>query len=90
MPTIKIPTSLRQHTDGERELELAGETAGEVLTALLTRYPELNDHFYDENGKLRKFVNIALGKSNIKDLQGLDTPLQDDDTLRVLASISGG
>lgn len=90
MPTIKIPTSLRQHTDGKRELELEGKTAGEALSALLALHPELNDHFYNENGELRKFVNIALGKSNIKDLHGLDTPLKDDDILRILASISGG
>jgi molybdopterin converting factor small subunit len=90
MPIIKIPTPLRPHTDGKRELELEGKTAGEVLDALLASYPDLKDHFYDENGELRKFVNIILGESHIKDLQGLDTPLEDDDILRILASISGG
>ena len=90
MPIIKIPTPLRPHTDGKRELELEGKTAGEVLAALLALYPDLNDHFYDEKGEMRKFVNIILGESHIRDLQGLDTPLADDDILRILASISGG
>ncbi len=90
MPIIKIPTPLRPHTDGKRELELEGKTAGDVLTALLDLYPDLNDHFYDEKGEMRKFVNIILGESHIRDLQGLDTPLKDDDILRILASISGG
>ena len=90
MPIIKIPTPLRPHTDGKRELELEGQTAGEVLAALLALYPDLNDHFYAENGEMRKFINIILGESHIRDLQGLETPLADDDILRILASISGG
>ncbi len=90
MPIIKIPTPLRPHTEGKRELELKGKTAGEVLDALCAIYPVFREHFYDESGKLRKFVNIILGESHIKDLQGLNTPLADDDILRILASISGG
>ncbi len=90
MPIIKIPTPLRPHTDGKRELELAGKTAGEVLAALCALYPELGAHFYDEKGELRKFVNVIFGESHIKDLQGLDTPLEEGDVLRILASISGG
>ena len=90
MPIIKIPTPLRPHTDGKSELELEGKTVGEMLAALLARYPDLRDHFYDENGELRKFVTIVLGENRIKDLQGFDTPLADDDILRILASISGG
>lgn len=90
MPIIKIPTPLRPYTDSKRELELEGKTAGEALAALLVRYPDLRDHFYTENGELRKSVNIILGENHIKDLQGFDTPLQDDDVLHILASISGG
>ena len=90
MPIIKIPTPLRPYTDGKRELTLQGETAGEVLDALLKHHPELSDHFYNENGEMRKSVNIILGENHIKDLQGLDTPLAEDDILRILASISGG
>ena len=90
MPIIKIPTPLRPHTEGKRELELAGKTAGEVLNALCSLYPEFREHFFTENGELRKFVNIILGETHIKDLQGLDTPLADGDILRILASISGG
>ncbi len=90
MPIIKIPTPLRPHTEGRRELELEGKTAGEVLDALCALYPVFREHFYEENGELRKFVNIILDESHIKDLQGLDTPLAEGDTLRILASISGG
>ena len=90
MPIIKIPTPLRPHTDGKSEFELEGKTAGEVLAALCALYPELGTHFYDEKGELRKFVNVILSESHIKDLQGLDTPLAEDDVLRILASISGG
>jgi len=90
MPIIKIPTPLRPHAGGKREFELEGKTAGEALAALLARYPELNDHFYNKKGELRRSVNIILGENHIKDLQGLDTPLEDGNILRILASISGG
>ena len=90
MPIIKIPTPLRPHTDGKRELELEGRTAGEVLDALCTLYPIMREHLYGEKGELRKFVNIILGENHIKDLQGLDTSLAGGDILRILASISGG
>lgn len=90
MPIIKIPTPLRPHTDGKHELKLEGKTAGEVLNSLCILYPEFREHFYTENGELRKFVNIILGENHIKDLQGLDTPLEEDDILHVIPSIAGG
>lgn len=90
MPIIKIPTKLRPHTEGKRELTLAVTTVGEAVTALLARYPHLREHFYNDRGDLRPSMTLVVGESHIKDLQGLDTPLGEGDILRILASISGG
>ena len=90
MPIIKIPTPLRAYADDKSELELNGQTVSEVLDALLEQHPELTDHFYDESGEPRRFINIILGENHIKDLQGLDTPLNEEDVLRIIPNIAGG
>ena len=57
---------------------------------LVEQYPTLEQHLYSSKGELRAFVNLFLGENNIKDLQGLDTPLNEGDTLRLIPSIAGG
>ena len=57
---------------------------------LVEQYPTLEQHLYNGNGEMRAFVNLFLGADNIKDLQGLDTQLSEDDTLRLIPSIAGG
>ncbi|MFZ6028087.1 MAG: MoaD/ThiS family protein [Chloroflexota bacterium] len=89
MPTIKIPTPLRAYTSGQAEVQVNGATPGEALQSLVTQFPPLKQHLY--NGEsLRPFVNLFLGQDNIKDLQGLETPLPPDAQLRLIPSIAGG
>ena len=90
MPIIKIPTPLRSYTDGSKEISVEGETVGAALGSLLSLYPDLSKNIYNDDGQLRAFVNLFLGKDHIKNLQGLDTPLDQKDILRILPSIAGG
>jgi adenylyltransferase/sulfurtransferase len=90
MPTLKIPTPLRSYTDGQTEVSLEGNTVGEVMDGLVTRYPTLRPHLFNGEDQLRPFVNLFLNDNNIKDLQGLDTPLKDGDRLMLIPSIAGG
>lgn len=90
MPTLKIPTPLRSYTDGQTEVSLEGSTVGEVMEGLVVNYPTLRPHLFNGNGQLRPFVNLFLNDNNIKDLQGLDTPLKDSDRLMLIPSIAGG
>lgn len=90
MPTLKIPTPLRSYTDGQTEVSLEGNTVGEVMDRLVTRYPTLRTHLFNGEDQLRPFVNLFLNDNNIKDLQGLDTPLKDGDRLMLIPSIAGG
>jgi adenylyltransferase/sulfurtransferase len=57
---------------------------------LLTQYPAMRPHLTNTNGQLRPFVNLFLGESNVRDLQGLETPLKEDDKLLLIPSIAGG
>lgn len=90
MPTLRIPTPLRTYADGQTEVSLQGSTVGEVMDGLVTRYPTLRPHLFNGDGQLRPFVNLFLNDSNIRDLQGMDTPLNESDRLMLIPSIAGG
>jgi molybdopterin converting factor small subunit len=90
MPTLQIPTPLRTYTGGQAEVVVKGVTAGEAMHSLVEQFPTLKQHLYNSKGDLRPFVNLYLGKDNIKDLQGLETPLATDARLRMIPSIAGG
>ncbi len=90
MPTLRIPTPLRSYTNGQTEIDVQGQTAGDVLQDLILHYPALRPHLYNPQGDLRPFVNLFIGENNIKDLQGLETPLQAEDRLLLIPSIAGG
>lgn len=90
MPTIRIPTPLRAYTNGQATVSVDAETAGQAMQSLVTAFPALQPHLYNEDGSLRAFVNIFLDGENLRDRQGLDTPLQPDDTLMIIPSIAGG
>jgi sulfur-carrier protein len=90
MATLRIPTPLRAYTGGNNEIAVQGSTVGEALDDLVTLYPALRPHLYNGEGKLRPFVNLFLGEENVKDLQGLATPVSQDDRLLLIPSIAGG
>lgn len=89
MATIKIPSPLRAYTDDQAVVEVSGDTIGAALTDLTGRYPELRTHLY-EGDELRNFVNIFLGEEDVRFLDGLDTEIDPDDSLRIIPSIAGG
>jgi adenylyltransferase/sulfurtransferase len=90
MPVLKIPTPLRYYTAGQTEVMLNGDNVHKVMQDLVQRFPELKSHLYDQDGDLRAFVNLYLGEDNVKDLQGMQTPVGEGDTLRLVPSIAGG
>jgi adenylyltransferase/sulfurtransferase len=90
MPVLKIPTPLRYYTEGKAEVPVSGGTVQEAMSSLVQQFPALQPHLYSPEGNLRAFVNLFVGENNIKDLQGLDTPLGPDAQLRLIPSIAGG
>jgi sulfur-carrier protein len=90
MATLRIPTPLRAYTGGQSEVSVNSGTAGEALTELVQQFPALQPHLFKEDGELRMFVNLFKGEENIKDLQGLQTPLEASDRLMIIPSIAGG
>jgi molybdopterin converting factor small subunit len=87
MIAVRLPTVLRPFASGAERVEVDGATVGEAFAAL---DPVLRRRLTDEQGALRRHVNIYLGNDNIRDLDGLQTKLTDGDELLILPSVAGG
>jgi MoaD family protein len=88
--TVKIPTQLRSAAGGASEAELEGGTVREVLDSLYERFDGFGDRIADEDGSLRRFVNVYLSGEDIRFLEGLDTPVNDGAELTILPAVAGG
>lgn len=90
MPVLRIPTPLRAYTNGQAEVNVRGANISEALNDLTVQYPTIKPHLFNDGGELRPFVNLFVGENNIKDLQGVDTPVKDDQKIMLIPSIAGG
>jgi sulfur-carrier protein len=89
MPHIKIPTPLRGFTGGQAMVDVEGETIGDALNHLIEQFPDLEQHLF-QDGELRNFVRIYKGQDDIGQLDGLDTPIDENVNLRIIPTIAGG
>ncbi len=87
---ILIPTPLRPYTDKKDAVEVDGATIGELLIDLTRKHEGLKAHLYNEQGKLRSFVNIYLNDEDIRYLQKEQTPVASGDTVSIIPSVAGG
>jgi adenylyltransferase/sulfurtransferase len=90
MPKVLIPTALRQFAEKQSATEVSGSTVGEVLETLTRRHDELRRHLYNDEGRLRSFVNVYVNDEDIRYLQKDATPVADGDTISIVPSIAGG
>ncbi len=90
MPKILIPTPLRQYAEKNGSVEVAAATVGEALNALTSRHGDLRRHLYNDEGKLRSFVNVYLNDEDIRYLNKEATPVNQGDTITIVPSIAGG
>ena len=87
---VNLPTVLRPHAGGERTVSVEGDTVGEVLTALVDRYPGMTGQVIDDSGALHKFVNVYINDDDVRYLSGVDTPVAASDELSILPAVAGG
>ena len=90
MPLIKIPPVLRSSTDGHKEVLAEGQSVGEVLRALAQQHPATEPQLFDDEGALNRYVNVYLNDEDVRVLQGLETEVQEGDTLVILPAMAGG
>jgi sulfur-carrier protein len=87
---IRIPTPLRKLTNNEEVVEVKAATIGAAITELQTRYPGIRERIVDENGDVRRFVNVYVNEEDIRFLQNQQTPLKDGDEVSIIPAIAGG
>ncbi len=85
-----VPTTLRNYTGRNSELSLTGNTVLDIFKALAEQYPDTKNIIFDANEKPMVFINVFIGTTNIKQIDGFDTVLKDGDTLTLIPAIAGG
>ena len=90
MSVVKLPSVLRQHAGGAREIDVDGSTIGEAVTFLVGRHPALAEQLLTPEGDLHRFVNVYLNGRDVRYLAGLATPVEARDEIRLLPAIAGG
>ena len=92
MPTVtlRIPTPLQPHAEGNAQLELEAASVQEALYRAGERYPALVQQILTRDGAVRRYVNVFVRQQNIRNLDGLATELGDGDEVIVMPSVAGG
>ncbi|MDR1838055.1 MAG: MoaD/ThiS family protein [Treponema sp.] len=88
--SILVPAALRAYTERQAEIEVSGGTVGEAVADLAAKYPDIRKHLYKDDDNLRDFINVYIGDTNIKELEGLKTLLKDGDSVMLVPAIAGG
>jgi sulfur-carrier protein len=87
---VRIPQVLRAAAGGNKQLELAGASVGDVVEGLVTEYPSLRGQLLTDEGELNRFVNIYVNGQDVRYLDGLATPVGERDEVRLLPAMAGG
>ncbi len=88
--SVRIPTTLRTLTGGESEVEVDGSTVGEVIASLEAAHPGFRDRLLDEEGALRRFVNVFVADDDVRFMEGLQTPVADGQEVSIIPAVAGG
>jgi molybdopterin synthase sulfur carrier subunit len=88
--SVRVPTILRTYTDGQSEVSAEGATLGEVLDSLEASYAGIRARILDDDGKLRRFVNVYVGNDDVRFLEDLATPTPDGTQVSVIPAVAGG
>jgi molybdopterin converting factor small subunit len=88
--TVRIPTILRTYTEGESEVTASGATLAEVLDDLDANFSGIKGRILDDQGELRRFVNVYVGNDDVRFLDNLQTPTPDGTQISVIPAVAGG
>ena len=87
---VRIPTPLRKLTNNEEVVEVNASTIGDAIVELQSRFPGIKERLVDDNGEVRRFVNVYVNEEDIRFLQNQQTPLKDGDEISIIPAIAGG
>ena len=88
--TVRIPTTLRPMAGGNKLVEVEPGSLAEVISGLDQQHPGFSDRLLDDDGGLRKFVNVFVDDDDVRYLDGLDTQVADGITVSIIPAVAGG
>ncbi|MGH2793904.1 MAG: MoaD/ThiS family protein [Actinomycetota bacterium] len=88
--SVRIPTPLRRVTAGASSVEGAGASVRELIEDLERQFPGMRERLCDENGSIRRFVNVFVGDEDIRFLDGIETPLEEGAQVSIIPAVAGG
>ena len=87
---VRIPTPLRKLTDNKESIEVESNTIGGAIDELEGKFPGIKERLVDEEGEIRRFVNVYVNEEDIRFLENQDTPLKEGDDISIIPAIAGG
>ncbi len=88
--TVRLPTVLRPHANGQSRVDAEGGTVAEAVAWLVGRFPGIAPNLLAPDGSLHRFVNVYVNDEDVRYLQQMDTALADGDELSILPAVAGG
>ncbi len=88
--TVKLPTILRKHADGEARVNADGDTLSDVLHDLEAKYPGITRNVLTDDGGLHRFINVYVNDEDVRYLGSLETEVNEGDTVSILPAVAGG
>jgi molybdopterin synthase sulfur carrier subunit len=90
MATVRIPSPLRRYTNNQSKVVTNGGNIAELLNNLESQYPGLKSKLCDDNGNIKRYVNIFINDEEIRTLQGHETPVGEKDEVSIIPAMAGG
>jgi sulfur-carrier protein len=90
VPTVRIPTPLRKLTDGQGSVTVEGGDLRAVVANLEQQHPGIGERLLDDQGELRRFVNVFVRDEDVRFQEGLDTEVGEGDTISIVPAVAGG
>jgi|TARA_B110000438_G_scaffold91165_1_gene90721 molybdopterin converting factor small subunit len=88
--SVRLPTVLRPHANGEARLDVDGETVGEIIDGIVRKFPGMETNLLDQDGSLHRFVNVYVNDEDVRYLEKMETTVVDGDELSILPAVAGG
>jgi molybdopterin synthase sulfur carrier subunit len=90
MATVFVPTPLRRLTGGQSKVTIAAATINDIIAQLEASYPGVKERLLDEQGDIKRFINIFVDGEEIRALQGGDTAVSDNSEVSIIPAMAGG
>ncbi|NJC97172.1 MAG: hypothetical protein C3F07_17875 [Anaerolineales bacterium] len=90
MPIIRVSNVISYYTEKQTRFQVPGATALDAVRNAVEKFPQLKFHVFDNEGNLRRHINLFVNDVHVKELDGNDTPVGEEDVVRILAAAAGG